>query len=428
MIARFSLYGFLKNQQYFEPFILLAFLQMGLSFTLIGLLIGVRELLRNLAEIPSGAIADLLGRRKALLFSFACYMASFAIIGTVGLKMVGNASTSVVFAVLVVAFALYALADAFRSGTHKALIFTYLRLEGRTDERTRIYGFTRSWSKIGSALSVLLACVFVYVANNYVWVFFFSIFPFILNIFNVGTYPAALDGDGRPENAGMAEILRHLKQSFALAFGNADLRGLIVESMSFEGFFKASKDYLQPILKAAALPLAAILFADLALSDTQKSVILIGPVYFVLFLGSAVMSRRAHSLVDWVGSEDAAAQAMWRVLLVLFVALAPALYYGIHTAAIIGLVFLHLLQNVWRPVFISRVDAHGEEDKGATLLSIQSQAQSIATMIYAPLLGYCIDAARGLDAGGPFWPVAVLGALIAFAFVRPTRLKLTAQN
>ena len=68
MIFRFSLYGFLKNQQYFEPFILLAFLQMGLTFTLIGVLIGLREFLRNVAEIPSGAIADILGRRKSLLF------------------------------------------------------------------------------------------------------------------------------------------------------------------------------------------------------------------------------------------------------------------------------------------------------------------------------------------------------------------------
>ena len=36
MIFRFSLYGFLKNQQYFEPFIMLVFLQMGLTFTLWG--------------------------------------------------------------------------------------------------------------------------------------------------------------------------------------------------------------------------------------------------------------------------------------------------------------------------------------------------------------------------------------------------------
>ena len=49
---RFSLYGFLKNQRYFEPFLFLAFLEKGLDFTDIGLLIAVRELTTNLLEIP----------------------------------------------------------------------------------------------------------------------------------------------------------------------------------------------------------------------------------------------------------------------------------------------------------------------------------------------------------------------------------------
>lgn len=420
MIFRFSLYGFLKNQQYFEPFILLAFLQMGLTFTLIGVLIGLREFLRNVAEIPSGAIADILGRRKSLLFSFSCYIVSFAITGTVGLKLVGTSSIYVVFSTLLLAIAFYALADAFRSGTHKALIFTFLRIEGRTDERTKVYGFTRSWSKLGSALSVIAGCIFIYLSDNYILIFYLSIIPFFFNMFNVGTYPKELDGDGPAENAGIREIVEHLKASFILAFRTTELRSLIIESMSFEGFFKAMKDYLQPILKMAAIPLAAILFTDLALSNTQKSVILIGPVYFLLHLGSAVANRKAHQFVDWAGGDEPAALKMWIALFVLYICLVPALYYNIYWAAISGLVFIHLLQNIWRPLFFSRVDSYGDENKGATLLSIQSQAQSIATMIYAPILGYVIDSARtlGQPNTGEFWPIAVFGALIAFLFLR----------
>jgi MFS family permease len=425
MIFRFSLYGFLKNQQYFAPFILLAFLQMGLSFTLIGLLIGFRELLSNLFEIPSGTIADLLGRRRSLIFSFACYIASFAIMGSVGLTLVGSASLTLLFSTLLLAMAFYALGDAFRSGTHKALIFTFLRLENRTNERTKVYGYTRSWSKIGSALSVILACIFVYVSDNYVWIFYFSIIPFLLNMVNVGSYPRALDGDGRPENAGISEILAHLKESCRIALANRNFRSLIFESMTFEGYFKATKDYLQPLLKLAALPLAALLFAGWELGETQKSVILIGPIYFLLFLGSAVASRQAHKLVDLIGDEDRAAHAMWFVLFLLFLSLLPALYFEIFWIAIMALVLIHLLQNVWRPVFISRIDAHGEEARGATLLSIQSQAQSLATMVFAPIIGYAVDLARG-SYGGDFWPVALFGAMIALWFLRPKLNRLPA--
>lgn len=421
MIRRFSLYGFLKNQQYYEPFILLAFLQMGLSFTLIGLLIGFRELLINLFEISSGAIADLFGRRKALLFSFACYIVSFAIMGTAVFMNDAASPSPFLFSVLLLAMGFYALGDAFRSGTHKALIFTHLRIHGLTDQRTKVYGFTRSWSKIGSALSAVLACLFVFYSDNFIWIFYFSIIPYLLNMINVGTYPKSLDGDGRSENPGNREIVSHLVASCKIALANPNFRGLIIESMSFEGFFKATKDYLQPILKIAALPLAAFLFADFQLGDTQISVILIGPIYVLIYLGSAVASRQSHVLASLAGDDEKAAKVIWFIFFGMFVSLVPAFYFNVFWLMISGLILMHLLQNVWRPIFISRIDAHGDEAKGATLLSIQSQAQSLATMIIAPVLGFCIDTARGIEGAGEFWPIAVLGALIALVFILPWR-------
>ena len=53
MLARFSLYGFLKNQRYYEPFLVLLLLDRGVSFTALGLLIGLRKLTRAASEIPS---------------------------------------------------------------------------------------------------------------------------------------------------------------------------------------------------------------------------------------------------------------------------------------------------------------------------------------------------------------------------------------
>jgi len=47
MIFRFSLYGFLKNQRYFEAFLILVFLDKGLDFFRIGLLVAARELTVN---------------------------------------------------------------------------------------------------------------------------------------------------------------------------------------------------------------------------------------------------------------------------------------------------------------------------------------------------------------------------------------------
>jgi len=80
-LTRFCLYGFLKNQQYFEPFLVLVFLEKGLTFLHIGLLIAFRELVINLFEILSGALADLWGRRRAMILSFCAYIGSFILFG-----------------------------------------------------------------------------------------------------------------------------------------------------------------------------------------------------------------------------------------------------------------------------------------------------------------------------------------------------------
>ena len=417
MLTRFSLYGFLKNQQYYEYFLLLAFRQMGLSYFVIGLLIAFREVMINLMEIPTGAVADLWGRRRSMILSFASYILSFAVFGLSGTATLeGNLPHNILIPLLFLAMLFFGIGDAFRTGTHKSMIFKWLRIQGRTRERTRVYGYTRSWSKIGSAVSVILACVFVFVTSNFIYVFFFAIIPYLLNIFNFLGYPKEVDGDIKDKTS-IREMARHLKESLLVSVRQKSLRRLMLESMGFEGFFKASKDYLQPILKSAALPLTAFLFSGMELTVEQKSVVLIGPVFFVLFILSAVASRNAYYLVERSGREDTTARHLWGLCCVVYLVFLPSAYYGVHWIMIMAFVLFYVIQNIWRPVLISRFDEHSDETRGATVLSIESQAKSSATMVLAPMLGLAVDLARynGMGAS-PFWPVGVLGGMIAVGF------------
>jgi len=417
VLRRFSLYGFLKNQQYYDYFLLLAFRQMGLSYFLIGLLIAFREIMINIMEIPTGAIADVYGRRKSMIFSFLAYIVSFITFGLSGVgAMEGKLTQNSLMPLLFLAMVLFAMGEAFRTGTHKAMIFTWLRIQGHTDERTRVYGYTRSWSKIGSAVSVILACVFVFVTSNFIYVFFFAIIPYIINIINFLGYPREVDGDIR-EGTTIGEVVGHLKEALVVSVRQASLRRLMFESMGFEGFFKASKDYLQPILKAAALPVTAALFVNIELTVEQKSVFLIGPVFFFLFILSALASRNAYRLVDKPGHEDRTARLLWGLSVVIFLTLLPGMYYGVRWIMITGFAVLYVMQNIWRPILISRFAAHSDEARGATVLSIESQAKSLSTMIIAPLLGLAIDIVRYRAIGASeFWPLGVLGAALALGF------------
>jgi MFS family permease len=414
MIVRFCLYGFLKNQRYFEPFLFLAFLGKGLGFTQIGLLVAVRELTTNVLEVPSGAIADVFGRRVSMILSFLAYVAAFLLFGfAAGMGL------------LYAGMALYGVGEAFRSGTHKAMIFAWLRGQGRAGERVRVYGLTRSWSKYGSAVSVLLAAPIVLLGDSYHWIFFAAIPPYLLNIVNLVGYPEALDeSEGRERS--VAEVLRHTGRTLADAVRRPRLRRLFAESMGFDGVFAATKDYLQPVLEALAVSALASWTADDGWSDTQRSALLVGPVYFVLHVLSGVASRHSHRVSEAAGDEDRAARRLWAVSALVFLALAASGWTGLLAAAVLAFVALHVLENVWRPILISRFDVHGGAAQGASLLSIESQARRVATMVAAPLLGAAVDAARQAGAAGPWWPVGALGLACSAVFLATSRARASA--
>ncbi len=404
MLFRFSLYGFLKNQRYFEPFLYLALLEKGLSFTAIGLLIGLRELLVNLLEIPTGAIADVVGRRRSMIASFVAYVASFIVLGL--------ASS---FWVLAVGMSLFAVGEAFRTGTHKAMIFDWLAGEGRLADRTRVYGYTRSWSKRGSAVSVVIAAVLVFATDRYTDVFLWCAVPYVLGILNFLGYPRHLDGapaDGRSLRA----VVRMLVAGVRDAVGDRSLRRLLIESAGFEGTFKVVKGYMQPLLESLALTLPILV----AFGDRRRTAVLVGAVYVVLHLLGSHASRRAHRVESRAGTPDRAAGLLWLAYLMVFGAMAAALAAGFPVVAVGGFVLLAVLQDTWRPILISRIDAHASSERQATVLSIESQVQSLFSALVAPVLGVAVDALSG---DLRFLPVAGVGVAVSLGVLGMRRLR-----
>lgn len=386
MLRRFCLYGFLKNQRYFEPFLVLVFLGKGLTFFEIGLLVGFREVLINLLEVPSGGMADLWGRRRAMILSFSAYIVAFLVF-TWGIPLW----------TLFLAMAFYAVGEAFRSGTHKAMIFDWLAAQGRTDEKAAVYGTTRAWSQLGSALSVLIAAGIVLADGNYGNVFLYSAIPYALGIVNFLGYPAALDGaKATGGRASVRELYSHLLGALRQCLRHSPLRRLLVESMLQRGTYTTVKDYLQPILEQTALVLPVLL----ALSGERRLAILAGVLYCMLYLLSALASRRAHRVEARWGGPGPTAQGLWLSILFAYGVLALALggidldapVLGWHQAAAIAVfVALAVLQNLWKPLFLARIDRVSDADMGATVLSVDGQMKTVFVAVAAPLLGLLVD-------------------------------------
>ena len=144
---------------------------------------------------------------------------------------------------------------------------------------------------------------------------------------------------------------------------------------------------------------------------------MIGVVYVILYLVSAYASRNSHRLTRYAGGEERGSTLLWKVILVLYIGLIPLLFFEYYYIAVIGFIILSLIQNLWRPILVSRFDNYATEEKGATILSIESQAKSVSTMIIAPILGFTVDFVTGQSIGGEFWPVAAIAAAIALVIL-----------
>ena len=400
MIFRFSLYGFLKNQRYFEPFMMLFLLGSGNSFAAVGFLIGFREFCINATNIPAGAIADLYGRRRCMLVSYLAYMIAFLCFGLCPDQLT----------YLFIAVFFFGIGEAFREGTHKSMIFTWLRLNGRMDEKTKVYGYTRSWSKIGSAVSIPIATAIAYCTDNLNTLFLAALVPYSIGFISLCTYPQELDGQPAGQ-VSIKAVFVHMWQILRDSIKLAGLRRLILESMSFEGFFDVIKDYLQPMIKAMIIGVPLLV----ALGDGKRSTLLIGAVYFVFHLGSAWSSRQAHLLSERFGGDDYASGFMWWGMTLIYLAMLPCLALDFYPPVLVLFFLLFLMQGAWRPLIISRFDAYSPETHGTSILSVESQSQTFAKMLFAPSLGFVVDllANAGPGGGGKFWPIAAAGVLIS---------------
>jgi len=400
MLRRFRLYGLLKNQRYFEAFIVLAFMERGLSFSEIGLLVALRELTTNVLEVPSGVVADLLGRRRCMVTAFAAYVAAYLLLGLL------TSLPAMALGMFLIGFG-----DAFRSGTHKAMIFDWLAAQGRQDERVEIYGSTRAWSQMGSALAVPLAAAVVLWRGGYEEVFLLSAIPAALNLINLAAYPRALEGPLRSDGS-VREAARSLWSAARSLWPRRSLRTLLLEAAGFSGLYRAMKDYLQPLLEAAALALPVLLVHD----DAGRSAIVVGVVYAVLFGLSALASRMAHRLVTTAGGIDRGARWIRLVVTAVFGLMLAGTLLGWIALTIASFVLLALVHNLFRPVLVARFDAEAPAELGATVLSVESQATSLGAVLAAPMLGLAVDLASTAGAV-QLWPVAVVGLVVSLLVV-----------
>lgn len=367
-ITKFSLYGLLKNLRFFEPFMLIYFLDQSLNLFHIGILFSIREIIIYIFEIPSGVIADRYGKKTELVFCFIFYITSFLLFffatGFVG---------------FVFAMSLFALGEAFRSGTHKAMIMAYMDRHELKDSKTRIYGLTRSYSLIGSMIASLVSIGLVLWLPSIRYLFLVAIIPYVIDLLMILTYPSYLN-EKRDATFSIKSFIKSNIDGITYTFKDKNVRNAVFNSSTYQAFFKAIKDYIQPLI--LAITGSIIVFSSL--DNDQHKTVYIGIIYTIIYFISAISSRNAHC-VQGFGSHKTLIKWMWFLTTVVLLVMS----FMQSSLIIVFSVFvvLYVIMNIRKPIMVDVIGEATVDDKRATVLSIEAQMASLMIAISAPLIG-----------------------------------------
>lgn len=372
------------------------------NYSLIGILYAARFILRSVMEIPSGIVADALGRRNSLIFSYILYIISFIFY-----------YFSFNFIFLLTASIIFGLADAFRTGTHKAMILDYLSLNKWEPHKTRYYGLTRSWSQMGSSISSLLVFVIFIVTYNYRTIFAITIIPYLLGLLNLLSYPHFLNRKITNNKHSISKSIKYqFSESIKLIWSYKNLKTLSFSSMYF-GYYQAIKDYIQPVVLGLGLTLP---FIPLATNADDSEALFLPLVYAFIFLISVLASRYAYRAKFIFKTDMNSVKKLTLIGSISGVLFALAYFFNLNRISLIPFIGVFAILNFQRPSAISFISSKFSKKNMATVLSVESQIGSVIAAFLALVIGFLSEALNlGIAIG-----IASIG-LILLTFLIPNR-------
>lgn len=301
-------------------------------------------------EVPSGYLADVIGRKKTLVLG-----AVFTPIGLAVYVFTGS------FFTFILAEFIIAVGNSMRSGCDSAFIYdTAVQLKAESEYK-RYEGRSASYARIGTALSSILGGLAA----------LFSLkLPFYINI---GTslimLPLALS------------LIEPKRETLKSANPFKDI-------MRITGF-SIVDPHLRLLMLFSALILSTGIIGVwsyfLYYESLGINVVYFGILFAAFQLASAVGSHKAHSLEKILGLKTS-------FLSVMLIGCVMLLLGKIQSPLMILPIFLNaFLWGFSYPLFLEQMNRLIKSETRATVLSIANMTGSLSYVILAPLFGQLVD-------------------------------------
>jgi MFS family permease len=338
--------------RFFIPVLALFYVASQVSLEQLGIIMGVFFLVILLLEIPSGVVADLLGKRNVIIIAYATFLIELILIAFFN-----------GFWIFLIAKIISGIGVSLSSGAHQALLYDSLKKLKREDEHKKIAG-----NKL-AIINVSMAFVFI------IGAYLFTISPKLPAIASIPFTAAAF--------IVAFFYTEPYKNKRKLNFKNSFLQ--FKEGMTY--FWNHSYlKYIAFLTLAAAAPITILQsYSSAYFEIILIPIALIGVIAFIASMISAYVAKKANQIEEKIGEKKSLflIQALIVIAAMTMALMLP--YYGFLFYFIVA--FVYGFANV---IINHYVNQHIETSHRATMLSINNMFRSIGIFILMPFTGYLI--------------------------------------
>lgn len=353
-IWKFYIYSAVGSLIFLFVPIFVIFLQAkGLTITQVMILQALFALMVVILEVPSGAVADIIGRKKTIS------------LGTifVGLGIVYYAFAES-FSGFVFAEMLFAIGAALASGADTAIMYDTLKKLKKEKQFKKIVGRTTAIGFVALAIASIIGSR-LYTIDIHLPMLAAIVPAIIAAVIAYSMH----EPNHYTSKITLENTLNTMKNSLKFVATHKQVKWLVLYASAFLAFDRAMFWLFQPFFVSVGLGVTSI-----------------GWVFAVMSLIVAVGSLGAHKIEKAIG-EKASLILMPALTVLAFLFLSSGnLYWGV-IAVILG-------QFAWgysTPVIGEYVNRHVSSKNRATVLSVQSLAMNIAAFVTLPFVGYLVD-------------------------------------
>lgn len=328
----------------------------GLSLAEIGLLEGIYHATSIICEIPSGAVADLLGRKRSMVLSRICIAVSCML-------MLFSRN----FGLFAMSFIIQALGNNFNSGSEEALVYDSMKAIDQEDQYMRVYGRLNVIIEVSQGIATVAGGILA--EYSWFWCYGACLVIAALSLIPVIFLTEAPGGQQEKKQETVGElVVAHFRTSFYILKSNVRILKIIT--------------YYSVIFAAQTLLFfySQQYYFELGYNKIQISLILLA-VSIVSCLGAVMSEKIYHRFrrkIVWIGT---------------VVIAAAFLCYGFENVVVSVIAFsaAGFFNSVLYPVQSDSLNQLIPSEQRATLISVDSLFFSVAMIIMFPAAGALAD-------------------------------------